>query len=46
MMRCQPAGPGFVRLRRDGKELVVIAAGGHGKLGTKPGDSLITFALP
>jgi glucose dehydrogenase len=25
---------------------VVIAAGGHGKLGTKLGDSLVAFALP
>jgi glucose dehydrogenase len=24
----------------------VIAAGGHGKLGTKLGDSLVAFALP
>ncbi|MGH7065206.1 MAG: PQQ-binding-like beta-propeller repeat protein, partial [Stellaceae bacterium] len=45
-----PAGgqatPMAYRLRRDGKELVVIAAGGYGKLGTKLGDSLIAFALP
>ena len=34
------------RLRRDGKQFVVIAAGGHGKLGTKLGDSLVAFALP
>ncbi len=33
------AGPG-------GKQFVVIAAGGHGKLGTRLGDSLIAFALP
>ncbi len=30
----------------DGRQLVVIAAGGHGKLGTKLGDSLVAFALP
>jgi quinoprotein glucose dehydrogenase len=30
----------------NGKQFVVIAAGGHGKLGTKLGDSLIAFALP
>lgn len=30
----------------DGRQFVVIAAGGHGKLGTKQGDSLIAFALP
>jgi len=29
----------------DGKQYVVIAAGGHGKLGTKQGDYLIAFAL-
>ena len=29
-----------------GKQYVVIAAGGHGKLGTKQGDYLIAFALP
>jgi quinoprotein glucose dehydrogenase len=29
-----------------GKQYVVIAAGGHGRLGTKPGDSVIAFALP
>jgi quinoprotein glucose dehydrogenase len=31
---------------RSGKQFVVIAAGGHGKLGTKLGDSLVAFALP
>jgi quinoprotein glucose dehydrogenase len=30
----------------EGKQYVVIAAGGHGKLGTKLGDSLVAFALP
>ena len=34
------------RLRPDGRQYVVIAAGGHGKLGTKLGDSVIAFALP
>jgi quinoprotein glucose dehydrogenase len=29
-----------------GKQYVVIAAGGHGKLGTKQGDSVLAFALP
>jgi len=29
-----------------GKQYVVIAAGGHGKLGTKQGDSVIAFTLP
>lgn len=30
----------------DGKQYVVIAAGGHGRLGTTPGDYVIAFALP
>ncbi len=30
----------------DGKQYVVIAAGGHGGFGTQQGDSLIAFALP
>jgi quinoprotein glucose dehydrogenase len=29
-----------------GKQYVVIAAGGHGKLGTKRGDYVLAFALP
>jgi quinoprotein glucose dehydrogenase len=45
-----PAGgqatPMTYRLRPDGKQYVVIAAGGHGKLGTKLGDALVAFALP
>jgi quinoprotein glucose dehydrogenase len=30
--------PMTYRLRADGKQFVVIAAGGHGKLGTKLGE--------
>jgi quinoprotein glucose dehydrogenase len=30
----------------DGKQYVVIAAGGHGKLGSKQGDYVIAFTLP
>jgi quinoprotein glucose dehydrogenase len=45
-----PAGgqatPMTYRLRPDGKQFVVIAAGGHGKIGTKLGDSVVAFALP
>jgi len=45
-----PAGgqatPMTYRVRPDGKQFVVIAAGGHGKIGTKIGDSLVAFALP
>jgi len=29
-----------------GKQYVVIAAGGHGKLGTKQGDAVVAFTLP
>jgi quinoprotein glucose dehydrogenase len=32
--------------RAGGKQFVVIAAGGHGKLGTKMGDYVVAFALP
>jgi quinoprotein glucose dehydrogenase len=28
------------------KQYLVIAAGGHGKLGTKQGDYVLAFALP
>jgi quinoprotein glucose dehydrogenase len=45
-----PAGgnatPMTFQLGPDGKQYVVICAGGHGKLGTKPGDYVIAFALP
>ena len=30
----------------NGKQFVVIAAGGHGKLGTKLGDSVVAYSLP
>ncbi|SRR5579871_295225 len=32
--------------RLKGKQYIVIAAGGHGKLGSKQGDSVVAFALP
>lgn len=45
-----PAGgqatPMTYRLRENGRQFVLIAAGGHGRLGTDIGDSLIAFALP
>jgi quinoprotein glucose dehydrogenase len=45
-----PAGgqatPITYRLRPDGRQFVVIAAGGHGTLGTRRGDFLVAFALP
>jgi len=40
------AMPMTYHLGHDGKQFIVVAAGGHGKLGTKLGDSLIAFALP
>jgi quinoprotein glucose dehydrogenase len=30
----------------DGRQFVVIVAGGHGSIGTKPGDYIIAYALP
>jgi quinoprotein glucose dehydrogenase len=45
-----PAGgqatPMTYRLREDGLQFVVIAAGGHNRMGTKLGDSVVAFALP
>ncbi len=45
-----PAGgqatPMTYRATPGGRQFVVIAAGGHGKLGTKLGDSVVAFALP
>jgi quinoprotein glucose dehydrogenase len=45
-----PAGgqatPMTYRVRQDGRQYVVISAGGHSMLRTKPGDSVIAYALP
>jgi len=45
-----PAGgqatPMTYRLRENGKQYVVIAAGGYGRMGTKLGDYVVAFALP
>jgi quinoprotein glucose dehydrogenase len=45
-----PAGgqatPMTYRLRPDGRQYVVIAAGGHGIMQTKVGDAVVAFALP
>ena len=38
--------PMTYRVRPNGKQFVVIAAGGHGKLPLKLGDSLVAFTLP
>ncbi len=32
--------------QRNGKQYIVIAAGGHGGFGTATGDSLVAFTLP
>lgn len=40
------ATPMTYRLSENGKQYVVICAGGHGKLGTKMGDYVMAFALP
>jgi quinoprotein glucose dehydrogenase len=34
------------RARQGGRQYVVVAAGGHAKLGIKLGDSVVAFALP
>ncbi len=39
------ATPMTFRLRDGGRQFVVIAAGGHAKLGTKMGDAVVAFAL-
>ena len=45
-----PAGgqatPMTYRVRPGGRQFVVIAAGGHGTLGTVPGDAVVAYALP
>jgi quinoprotein glucose dehydrogenase len=30
----------------DGRQFVVMVAGGHGSIGTTPGDYVIAYALP
>jgi quinoprotein glucose dehydrogenase len=40
------ASPMTYALPSTGKQYVVIAAGGHGKLGTKKGDSVVAYRLP
>ena len=45
-----PAGgqatPMTYRLREDAKQYVVIAAGGHGRMGSTLGDYVVAFTLP
>jgi len=33
-------------LGADGRQYVLVVAGGHGSLGTKTGDSVLAYALP
>lgn len=40
------ATPVTYRTRPGGRQFVVIAAGGHGAMGTATGDTLVAFALP
>jgi len=40
------ATPMTYRVRRGGRQLIVIAAGGHAGLGTALGDYVVAFALP
>jgi quinoprotein glucose dehydrogenase len=40
------ATPMTYQVSAGGKQFVVIAAGGHGKMGTKMGDYVVAFALP
>ena len=40
------ANPMTYTSSRNGKQYVVIAAGGHGFMGTTPGDHVIAYALP
>jgi quinoprotein glucose dehydrogenase len=34
------------RVRQDGKQYVVVAAGGNARMGTTLGDAVVAFALP
>jgi quinoprotein glucose dehydrogenase len=38
--------PVTYRVKQDGKQFIVIAAGGHGALGLQSGDALVAFTLP
>lgn len=40
------ATPMTYQVGENGKQYIVIAAGGHGKLGTKMGEDVVAFALP
>jgi quinoprotein glucose dehydrogenase len=33
-------------LDANGRQVVLVVAGGHGSTGTKPGDAVIAYALP
>ncbi len=40
------ATPMTYSLEKTGKQYVVIAAGGHGRIGSTTGDYLVAYALP
>jgi len=40
------ATPMTYRMRREGRQFIVVAAGGHAALGSPSGDSLVAYALP
>jgi quinoprotein glucose dehydrogenase len=40
------ATPMSYRVKPNGRQFIVIAAGGHAPLGTEPGDAIVAFALP
>jgi quinoprotein glucose dehydrogenase len=40
------ATPMTYQLGENGKQFVVIAAGGHGSMGTQKGDAVVAFTLP
>lgn len=39
------AAPLSYRVGQKGKQFIAIAAGGHGPLGTQPGDAIVAFTL-
>jgi quinoprotein glucose dehydrogenase len=39
------ATPMTYKSKASGKQFLVIAAGGHGPLGTAPGDAMVAFTL-
>jgi len=40
------SGSDFMTYRANGKQYVIVVAGGHGSAGTKLGDSVVAYSLP